>query len=165
MSEPRHNMVAHLDPEGKFDDFKEITQWLRESQINKAVTFSTPVYKTLIKEFWDTAQIPEVDGKEVIRGQVNKLNVDVSPEILNAVLELQDVADAPFSVPIMCTRGCLLKMKCVADIFAGQINKASLPMRYKFLLRVLIQCLGKNRAGYDMAGNDIIGLMVTLVFE
>ncbi|MFS7913662.1 hypothetical protein Hanom_Chr02g00144291 [Helianthus anomalus] len=38
-------------------------------------------------------------------------------------------------------------------------------MRYKFLLHVLIQCLGKNRAGYDMAGNDIIGLMVALVFN
>ncbi|KAJ0556741.1 hypothetical protein HanOQP8_Chr07g0249311 [Helianthus annuus] len=165
MSEPRHNMVAHLDPEGKFDDFKEIMHWLRESRINKAVTFSTPVYKTLIKAFWETAQILEVDGKEVIRGQVNKLNVDVAPEILNAVLELQDVADAPFSVPIMCTRRCLLRMKCVADIFAGQINKASLPMRYKFLLHVLIQCLGKNRAGYDMAGNDLIGLMVALVLN
>ncbi|MFS7913663.1 hypothetical protein Hanom_Chr02g00144301 [Helianthus anomalus] len=105
MSEPRHNMVAHLDPEGKFDDSKEITRWLRESRINKAITFSTAIL--------------EVDGKEVIRGQVHKLNVDVTPEILNAVLELQDVADAPFPVPIMCTRGCLLRMKCVADIVAG----------------------------------------------
>ncbi|MFS7948691.1 hypothetical protein Hanom_Chr06g00562891 [Helianthus anomalus] len=113
----------------------------------------------------ETAQILEVDGKEVIRGQVYKLNVDVTPEILNAFLELQDVADAPFSVPIMCTRGCLLWMKCVADIFAGQINKASLPMRYKFLLHVLIQCLGKNCAGYDMAGNGLIGLMVVLVLN
>ncbi|KAM0038107.1 hypothetical protein Hdeb2414_s0013g00411051 [Helianthus debilis subsp. tardiflorus] len=125
MSELRHNMVAHLDPEGKFDDFKEITQWLRESRINKAITFSTPAYKTLIKEFWETAQILEVDGKEVIRGHVHKLDVDVTLEIPNTVLELQDVADVPFFVPIMCTRGCLLMMKCTADIFAGQINIAT----------------------------------------
>ncbi|KAJ0704588.1 hypothetical protein HanPI659440_Chr14g0564331 [Helianthus annuus] len=159
-------MIAHLDPEGKFVDFKEITQWIRESRINKAVTFSMLVYKTLVKAFWDTAQLIEVDGKEMIRGQVHKLNVDVTPEILNTVLELQDVADAPFSIPIKCTRGCLLRMKCTADIFAGQINKASLPMRYKFLLHVLIQCLGKNRAGgYDMTGFDLIGLMVALVLN
>ncbi|MFS8001838.1 hypothetical protein Hanom_Chr13g01195061 [Helianthus anomalus] len=85
-------MISHHDPEGKLVDFKEITQWLRESRINKAVTFSTLVHK---------------------------LDVDVTPEILNTVLELQGVADAPFSVSIMCTRGCLLRMKCTADIFAG----------------------------------------------
>ncbi|KAJ0751982.1 hypothetical protein HanPI659440_Chr09g0319071 [Helianthus annuus] len=56
-------------------------------------------------------------------------------------------------------------MKCTADIFAGQINKATLPMRYKFLLHVLIQCLGKNRAGYDMTGFDLIGMMVALVLN
>ncbi|KAJ0836890.1 hypothetical protein HanRHA438_Chr16g0772061 [Helianthus annuus] len=56
-------------------------------------------------------------------------------------------------------------MKCITDIFAGQINKATLPMWYKFLLHVLIQCLCKNRAGYDMAGNDLIGLMVALVLN
>ncbi|KAF5756480.1 hypothetical protein HanRHA438_Chr17g0825451 [Helianthus annuus] len=152
MSEPRHNMVAYLDPEGKLDAYKEITQWLRESRINKAITLSTPVYKPLIKEIWNSANVIKVDGKELIQGQVNKLNVDVSPDILNSVLELQDDGNAPDSIPIMCTRGCLLRMKCTGDIFAGQINKAKLPLQYKFLLHVLIQCLSESRAGYDMAG-------------
>ncbi|MFS7921216.1 hypothetical protein Hanom_Chr03g00234181 [Helianthus anomalus] len=138
MSEPRHNMVAYLDPEGKLDAYKEITQWLRESQINKAITFSTPV---------------------------NKLNVNVSPDILNYILELRDDANAPDSILIMCTRGCLLKIKCTDDIFARQINKAKLRLQYKFLLHVLIQCISKSRAGYDMAGNDHIGLMVALVLN
>ncbi|KAJ0579932.1 hypothetical protein HanRHA438_Chr04g0160061 [Helianthus annuus] len=56
-------------------------------------------------------------------------------------------------------------MKCIADVFAGQINKATLPMRYKFLLHVLIQCLGKNHAGYDMTGFDLIGLMLALMLN
>ncbi|MFS8023041.1 hypothetical protein Hanom_Chr16g01446761 [Helianthus anomalus] len=147
MSEPQHNMVAFLDPEGKLDDYKEITQWLQESRINKAVTFSTPVYKSLIKRFWETANIIEVDGKELIRGKVNQLNVDVSPEILKSVLELQDDASAPDAIPIMCTRG------------------SGLSLRYKFLLHVLIQCISKSRAGYDIAGNDLIGFMVALVLN
>ncbi|KAM0007272.1 hypothetical protein Hdeb2414_s0146g00813561 [Helianthus debilis subsp. tardiflorus] len=165
MSEPRHNMVAYLDPEGKLDAYKEITQWLRESRINKAITFSTPVYKSLIKEFWNSANVIEVDGKELIQGQVNKLNVNVSPNILNSILELQDDANAPDSILIMCTRGCLLKMKCTDDIFARQINKANLRLQYKFLLHVLIQCISKSRVGYDMVGNDLIGLMVALVLN
>ncbi|MFS7986202.1 hypothetical protein Hanom_Chr11g01007591 [Helianthus anomalus] len=51
MSESRHYMVAYLDPEGKITEPKEITKWIRESRINKVVTFSTPVYNSLIKEF------------------------------------------------------------------------------------------------------------------
>ncbi|KAJ0714578.1 hypothetical protein HanPI659440_Chr13g0491041 [Helianthus annuus] len=165
MSEPRHNMISYLDPEGKIAEFKEITQWLRGSRINKAITFSTPVYKSLIKDFWNSANIIVVDGKELIQGQVNQLNVDVSPDILNTVLERQDDLSAQYDVPIICTRGCLLRIKRVNDILGGQINKAWLPMRYKFLLHVLIQCLSNRRAGYDMAGNDLVGLMVALVLN
>ncbi|KAM0046860.1 hypothetical protein Hdeb2414_s0009g00321541 [Helianthus debilis subsp. tardiflorus] len=162
MSEKRHNMVAYLDPDGKFTELKEITQWIRESRMNKAVTFSTPVYKSLIKEFWNSASIIEVDGTELIQGRVNEVNVNVSPDILNIVLELQDDPNAPYSVPIICTRGCLLRMTCTSDIFSSQINKGDLPMRYKFVLHVLIQCISNRRAGYDMAGNDLVGLMVAL---
>ncbi|MFS7926555.1 hypothetical protein Hanom_Chr04g00298391 [Helianthus anomalus] len=38
-------------------------------------------------------------------------------------------------------------------------------MRYKFLLHVLIQCISNIRAGYDMAVNDLVGLMVALVLN
>ncbi|KAJ0539294.1 hypothetical protein HanHA300_Chr08g0284681 [Helianthus annuus] len=165
MLEPRHIMVAYLDQQEKLDEFKEITRWLRESRIKEAITHQTPVYKSLIKEFWDSASVVEIDGKEIIHGQVNKLNMDVSAEVLNTVLQLSDNPDASYSVPIMCQRGCLLRMKCENDILGGQINKAWLPLRYKFLLLILIQCLSNRRGGYDMASNDLVGLMVALVLN
>ncbi|MFS7975729.1 hypothetical protein Hanom_Chr10g00884161 [Helianthus anomalus] len=65
----------------------------------------------------------------------------------------------------MCTRGCLLRMKCIVDIFNTQINKGDLPLRYKFLLQVLIQCISNRRARYDMEGNGLVGLMVALVLN
>ncbi|KAJ0792330.1 hypothetical protein HanOQP8_Chr01g0016861 [Helianthus annuus] len=89
----------------------------------------------------------------------------MSPEILNSVLELQDDANAPDTILIMFTHGSLLRMKCTGDIFASQINKAHLPLRYKFLVHVLVQCIRKSRAGNDMAGNDLVGLMVALVLN
>ncbi|KAJ0669349.1 hypothetical protein HanPI659440_Chr17g0700141 [Helianthus annuus] len=165
ISEKRHNQIAFLDPEEKISEFKEITRWIRESRINKAVTFSTPVYKSLIKVFWDTASVVQIDGTEAIQGRVNDLYVIVSLKILNIVLELQDDPNAPFLIPIMCTRGCLLRMKCTGDIFSSKINKGDLPLRYKFLLHVLIQCISNRRAGYDMACNDLVGLMVALVLN
>ncbi|KAJ0730748.1 hypothetical protein HanOQP8_Chr07g0243821 [Helianthus annuus] len=56
-------------------------------------------------------------------------------------------------------------MKCTGDILCNQINKGDLPLRYKFLMHVLIRCISNRRAGYDMAGNDLIGLMVALVLN
>ena len=102
MSEKRHNQIAYLDPEDKLAELKDITKWIRESRINYAVTFATPVYKSLIKAFWDSANIVQVDGKEVISGRVENVDVIVSPDILNEVLQLQDSPDAPVSVPIWC---------------------------------------------------------------
>ncbi|MFS7910860.1 hypothetical protein Hanom_Chr02g00111161 [Helianthus anomalus] len=165
MFEPRRNMVAYLDPEGKVPEFNEITRWLWESRINKVITHQTPIYKTLVKEFWDSTNVIEIDGKEVIRAQVKQKNVDVSVEILNTVLQLNDNLEAPDTVPIMCQRGCLLRMKCTYDIFGGKINKIFLSMRYKFLLHILIQCLSNRRSSYDMTCNDLIGLMVALILN
>ncbi|MFS7986201.1 hypothetical protein Hanom_Chr11g01007581 [Helianthus anomalus] len=65
----------------------------------------------------------------------------------------------------MCTCCCLLRMKCTSDIFRSQINIGELPMRYKFLLHVFIQCLSNRRVGYDMTGNDLVGLMVALLLN
>ncbi|KAM0030900.1 hypothetical protein Hdeb2414_s0017g00502441 [Helianthus debilis subsp. tardiflorus] len=165
MSEKRHNQIAYLDPEEKLAELKDITRWIRESRINYAVTYSTPVYKSLIKAFWNSANVGQVDGKEVISGRVENVDVIVSSDILNEVLQLQDSPDAPDSVPIMCIRGCLLRMKCTGDIFSMQINKGDLPLRYKFLLHVLIQCLSNKRNGYDMASNELMGLFVALVLN
>ncbi|KAJ0568475.1 hypothetical protein HanIR_Chr06g0296621 [Helianthus annuus] len=165
MSEKRHNQVAYLDPEEKLAELKDITKWIRESRINYAVTFSTLVYKSLVKAFSNTASVGQVDDKEVISGRVENVDMIVSPDILNEVLQLKDSPDAPVSVPILCIRGCLLRMKCTVDILSMQINKGDLPLRYKFLLHVLIQCLSNKRAGYDMASNELMGLMVALVLN
>ncbi|XP_035842121.1 uncharacterized protein LOC118488838 [Helianthus annuus] len=56
-------------------------------------------------------------------------------------------------------------MKCTGDILGKQLNKSSLPLRYKFLLYVLIQCLSNRRSGYDMANYGLVGLMVALVLN
>ncbi|KAJ0555602.1 hypothetical protein HanPSC8_Chr07g0272951 [Helianthus annuus] len=139
MSEKHHNMVAYLDPDGKFTELKEITQWIRESRINKAITFSTPVYKSLIKDFWNSASVIEVDGTELIQGRVNEVNVNVSPDILNTVLELQDDLNAPYSIPVMCTRGCLLRMKCTGSAVksAKEICQGATSFYYMYLFNVL----------------------------
>ncbi|MFS7925699.1 hypothetical protein Hanom_Chr04g00288131 [Helianthus anomalus] len=57
MSEKRHNQIAYLDLEEKLAELKDIMKWIRESRINCAITFSTPIYKSLIKAFWESASV------------------------------------------------------------------------------------------------------------
>ncbi|MFS7917138.1 hypothetical protein Hanom_Chr03g00185481 [Helianthus anomalus] len=132
MSEPHHNQVTYHDLEDKLDEYKGITKWIRKSRINFAVTHETTVYKSLIKDFWNSREVVEVDGTETIRGRGNDLYVVVSVEIHNTVLQLSDDPEASFSVPLKCPRGCLLRMRCTVDILGKQLNKSSLPLRYKF---------------------------------
>ncbi|MFS8008242.1 hypothetical protein Hanom_Chr14g01270391 [Helianthus anomalus] len=165
MSEPHHNMIAYLDLEDKIIEYKGTMKWLRESRISHAITHQTTMYKSFIKAFWDSAVVVKIDGKEVIQGRVNNLDVVDSVEILNTVLQLGDDPDALYSVPIKCQRCCLLCMKCVGDILGNQLSKSWLPFRYKFLLHVLIQWLSNRRSGYDMVNNDLVGLMVALVLN
>ncbi|KAM0010763.1 hypothetical protein Hdeb2414_s0070g00773021 [Helianthus debilis subsp. tardiflorus] len=63
-----------------------------------------------------------------------------------------------------CIQGCLLRMKCIGDVLGTQINKSTLPLQYRYLLLVLIQCLGKRKAGYDVA-NGILTMMTTLTLN
>ncbi|KAJ0800124.1 hypothetical protein HanPI659440_Chr03g0099381 [Helianthus annuus] len=56
-------------------------------------------------------------------------------------------------------------MRCVGDVLATQINKSALPLQYKFLSLVLIQCLGKRKAGYDMANTGILTMMTALTIN
>ncbi|KAJ0714740.1 hypothetical protein HanPI659440_Chr13g0492841 [Helianthus annuus] len=146
MSEPRHNMIAYLDPEDKLIEYKGITKWLRESRINHAITHQTTLYKSLIKAFWDRRKLLKLMER-------------------STVLQLGDDPEASYLVPLKCQRGCLLRMKCVGDILGNQLNKASLPLRYMFLLHVLIQRLSNHQSGYNMANNDLVGLMVALVLN
>ena len=100
MSESRHNMIAYLDPNDELTDYAGIMKWLRDSRIHYAITHKTPVFRALIKEFWDTAVAIEIDGKEAVRGTVKGVEVVVTAEVLNNVLQLNDDPNAPSIVNV-----------------------------------------------------------------
>ena len=68
MSEPRHNMVAYLEPEDRISaEYDGIMQYLHRSRIKYAITTEHTAYISQIKDFWNSAELQNVDGQKVIR--------------------------------------------------------------------------------------------------
>ncbi|KAM0060704.1 hypothetical protein Hdeb2414_s0004g00127201 [Helianthus debilis subsp. tardiflorus] len=166
MSESRHNMVAYLQPEGSISpEFAGIMEYLHRARINYAITTQHVAYQSHIKAFWNTARVETVDNQEVIRAIVAEKPVVITENSIRERLRLGDKSEDPTSIELQCQRGLLLRIKYSENALTNQINKKFLPLRYKFLLHILIHCLSNKRSGYDLSPIDLTGLFTALILN
>ncbi|KAJ0674155.1 hypothetical protein HanLR1_Chr12g0436801 [Helianthus annuus] len=166
MSEPRHNMAAYLQPEGKVSpEFDGIMEYLHRARINYAITTQHTAYQSQIKEFWNSAVVETVDNQEVIRGFVTEKPVVITENTIRARLQLGDQPEDSTSIDLQCQRGLLMRLCYSDNVLANQINKGSMPLRYKFLLHILIHCLSNKRSGYDLSPIELTGLFTALILN
>ncbi|MFS7992579.1 hypothetical protein Hanom_Chr12g01083971 [Helianthus anomalus] len=78
---------------------------------------------------------------------------------------LGDQPEDPTSIDLQCQRGLLMRIKYSDNVLANQINKKYMPLRYKFLLHILIHCLSNKRSGYDLSPIDLTGLFTALILN
>ncbi|KAF5802520.1 hypothetical protein HanXRQr2_Chr06g0260431 [Helianthus annuus] len=166
MSEPRHNMAAYLQPEGKISpEFTGIMEYLHRARINYAITTQHTAYQSHIKEFWNSAVVETVENKEVISGSVAEKPVVITENTIRARLQLGDQPEDSTSIDLQCQRGLLMRLRYSDNVLANQINKKFMPLRYKFLLHILIHCLSNKRSGYDLSPIDLTGLFTALILN
>ncbi|KAF5756705.1 hypothetical protein HanXRQr2_Chr17g0817951 [Helianthus annuus] len=166
MSESRHNMVAYLQPEGKISpEFTGIMEYLHRARINYAITTQHTAYQSHIKEFWNSAVVETVENKEVISGLVAEKPVVITENTIRARLQLGDQPEDSTSIDLQCQRGLLMRLRYSDNVLANQINKKFMPLRYKFLLHILIHCLSNKRSGYDLSPIDLTGLFTALILN
>ncbi|KAJ0875954.1 hypothetical protein HanPSC8_Chr11g0482831 [Helianthus annuus] len=58
-----------------------------------------------------------------------------------------------------------MRLRYSDDVLANQINKKYMPLRYKFLLHILIHCLSNKRSGYDLSPIELTGLFTALILN
>ncbi|KAJ0882781.1 hypothetical protein HanPSC8_Chr10g0413631 [Helianthus annuus] len=166
MSESRHNMAAYLQPEGSISpEFAGIMEYLHRSRINYAITTQYIAYQSHIKAFWSSAGIETVDNKEVIRATVAEKPVVITENTIRERLRLGDQPEDPTSIDLQCQRGLLMRLRYSDDVLANQINKKYMPLRYKFLLHILIHCLSNKHSGCDLSPIDLTGLFTVLILN
>ncbi|KAJ0797436.1 hypothetical protein HanPI659440_Chr04g0173811 [Helianthus annuus] len=166
MSESRHNMAAYLQPVGSISpEFTGIMEYLHRSRINYAITTQYIAYQSHIKAFWSSAGIETVENKEVIRAIVAEKPVVITENTIRERLQLGDQPEDPTSIDLQCQRGLLMRIKYSDNVLANQINKKYMPLRYKFLLHILIHCLSNKRSGYDLSPIALTGLFTALILN
>ena len=166
MSEPRHNMAAYLQPEDKVSpEYKGIMEYLHRARINYAITTQHTAYQSQIKEFWNSAVVETVNNQEVIRGFVTEKPVVITENTIRARLQLGDQPEDSTSIDLQCQRGLLMRLRYSDNVLANQINKGFMPLRYKFLLHILIHCLSNKRSGYDLSPIELTGLFTALILN
>ncbi|KAJ0533618.1 hypothetical protein HanIR_Chr09g0410461 [Helianthus annuus] len=149
MSESRHNMAAYLQPEGSISpEFTGIMEYLHRARINYAITTQHVAYQSHIKAFWSSAVIETVENKEVIRATAAEKPVVITENTIRERLRLGDQPEDPTSIDLQCQRGLLMRLRYSDDVLANQINKKYMPLRYKFLLHILIHFLSNKRSGF-----------------
>ncbi|KAF5774951.1 hypothetical protein HanXRQr2_Chr13g0606581 [Helianthus annuus] len=166
MSEPRHNMAAYLQPEDKVSpEYKGIMEYLHRARINYAITTQHTAYQSQIKEFWNSAVVETVNNQEVIRGFVTEKPVVITENTIRARLQLGDQPEDSTSIDLQCQRGLLMRLGYSENVLANQINKGFMPLRYKFLLHILIHCLSNKWSGYDLSPIELTGLFTALILN
>ncbi|KAJ0897171.1 hypothetical protein HanRHA438_Chr08g0342721 [Helianthus annuus] len=58
-----------------------------------------------------------------------------------------------------------MRLRYSDNVLANQINKKFMPLRYKFLLHILIHCLSNKRSGYDLSPIYLTGLFTALILN
>ncbi|KAJ0881023.1 hypothetical protein HanRHA438_Chr10g0469721 [Helianthus annuus] len=58
-----------------------------------------------------------------------------------------------------------MRLRYSDNVLANQINKGFMPLRYKFLLHILIHCLSNKRSGYDLSPIELTGLFTALILN
>ena len=101
MSEPRHNMVAYLEPEDKVsEEYDGIMQYLHRSRIKYAITTEHTAYVSQIKDFWNSAEVQTVDGQDVIHAVVSEKPVIITESSIRSRLQLGDRPEDPTSIDL-----------------------------------------------------------------
>nr|GEU59344.1 hypothetical protein [Tanacetum cinerariifolium] len=95
MSTPKfaktHNLVAFLEKPAERKGFQQIIDFLNADPIKYALTVNPTIYTSCNKQFWDTAKVKTINGKEQIQALVDKNKVIIIETSVRSDLQLQDV--------------------------------------------------------------------------
>ncbi|GJZ05933.1 hypothetical protein Tco_0539726 [Tanacetum coccineum] len=85
-----HNMVAFLEKPAESDGFEQIVDFLNAHTIKYALTVNPTIYTSCIEQFWATAKVKTVNGKEQLQALVDRKKVIITESTIRRDLQLKD---------------------------------------------------------------------------
>ena len=162
----KHNICAFLDLNSTYSvNFIEMITFLRRSRIFTAITMRTTPYQSIIQSFWDNAEVDCDVDPPVIRSKVKGRPAVISEDDIRNLLQFGDQPNQPFMLDDRLVRGCFQRMRYQGDINQKQYIRAKLSVQWKYLLHVLVHCLGSKKGGYDLCQEELMSAAVALTLN
>nr|GEU45008.1 hypothetical protein [Tanacetum cinerariifolium] len=85
-----HNLIAFLEKPSKSDRFEKIVNFLNANQIKYALTVSSTIYTSCIKQFWTTVKIKTVNDDVWLQALIDGKKVVINEAFIRHDLKLND---------------------------------------------------------------------------
>ena len=162
----KHNICAYLDQKMRYaNTFGDIIGFLKRSRIAYAVSTDYQAYESNQQDFWTHAEIDSSQLPTLIRSSVKGNPVIVSAECIRRLWKFNDKSSDPTNLDASLIKGCFMRMKYDGKFREVPMVKSNLCVPYKYLMHVLVHCLGSRKGGYDEIPEILQSAMVALVLN
>ncbi|KAI3712688.1 hypothetical protein L1987_71250 [Smallanthus sonchifolius] len=152
-----HNVCAFLDAnDPKSAEFVSVLTFLANSNISFVISHNIPVIETTIRQFWEIAEIVNVENVEHIRATIHDQEVLFSEDTAREALHFNDYHQSPIEFSTFYIKECFRRMGHPYEFKSGQIIKNSLPPHWRYVVHVFIHYLSIRKGGFDYANALII---------
>ncbi|MFS7978406.1 hypothetical protein Hanom_Chr10g00915121 [Helianthus anomalus] len=139
--------------------------FLKCSRIFKEIIEVHVPYEFIIREFWTNATVECQFTPLEIHSIVQKKKVIIIEALIREVQDFKDSPNDPVKLDEKLVKGCFQKMGYNGYINATSYAKSYVSRPYKFLIHVVIQCLGHIKVDYDIALDYLVSAIVALCWN
>lgn len=144
----KHNICAFFGTNVADENIiGDVIAFLRRSRVHYAVSSNPTVYFSIVRQFWNSARYAEAENHIVV--DINGKSIIITRGVIKRVLQLGDTIDNPCEFDWVLIRGLFNCVFYSGELDRSMYNEAYLCQTYKYLLHVLIHCLGGLMGGFD----------------
>ncbi|GJW08728.1 hypothetical protein Tco_1571151 [Tanacetum coccineum] len=155
-------MVTYLEKTEGSEGFHQIIDFLIASHINYALTESSTIYASLIKQFWQPAALSTIEDRVMeitatIDGRVKTIN----EASIRRHLKLED-SDGISTLPTTEIFKQLALMGYVTTSDSLTFQKGHFSPQWKFLIHTILYCLSPKKTAWEQFSSNIATTIICL---
>ncbi|GKD41057.1 hypothetical protein Tco_1261264, partial [Tanacetum coccineum] len=153
---------AFLAKPTKSEGFEQIIDFLNAKPIKYALTVNPIIYTSCIKQFWATAKVKKVNGKDQIQALVDKQKVIISEESIRSDIRFDD-AEGTKCLPNDAIFEGLARIGYEKTSQRLTFYKAFFSPQWKFLIHTILQCLSAKTTTWNEFSSTMASTIICIV--
>nr|GFA62021.1 hypothetical protein [Tanacetum cinerariifolium] len=143
-----HNMIAFLTKSYASEWFDQIIDFLNDSSIKYALTVNPNIYVSVIKQFWSSVSVKNVNDVTRLQALVDRKKVIITEVTIREALRLDD-AESIYCLPNEEIFTKLERIGYEKPSTKLTFYKAFFSSQWKFLIHKILQCMSAKRTAWN----------------